>query len=113
MVDVRAIADDEDFLITRLLRRQGYLAVRPEHPLLKRKRALAMSEVLQYPFVSTSRFPSAMLLEFFSESAAGESPSQPGPKTVPSIACESLGMMKYIVQGSDAVALLTLNLCFD
>jgi len=110
VVDVRAIADDQDFLITRLIRRQGYLAVRPGHPLLKQKRALTMSEVLQYPFVSTSRFPSAMLLEFLSESATGENPSRPGPKTVPSIACESLGMMKNIAQGSDAVALLTLNL---
>jgi DNA-binding transcriptional LysR family regulator len=110
VVDVRAIADDQDFVITRLIRRQGYLAVRPGHPLLKQKRVLTMSEVLQYPFVSTSRFPSAMLLEFLSESATGENPSRPGPKTVPSIACESLGMMKNIVQRSDAVALLTLNL---
>src|SRR5664279_2065338 len=110
VVDVRAIADDQDFLITRLTRRQGYLAVRPGHPLLTKKGALSMSEVLHYPFVSTSRFPSAMLREFISESAMGENPSRPGPKTVPSIACESLVMMKNIVQESDAVALLPLNL---
>jgi DNA-binding transcriptional LysR family regulator len=109
VADVRAITDDQDFLITRLTRRQGYLAVRPGHPLLKKKRALSMSDVLNYPFVSTSRFPSAMLREFMSESAAGESPSPRGPRTVPSIACESLGMMKTIAQESDAVALLTLN----
>ena len=110
VVDVRAITDDQDFLIMRLTRRQGYLAVRRGHPLLKQKRALSMSEVLHYPFVSTSRFPSAMLREFISESATGENPSRPGPKTVPSIACESLVMMKNIVQESDAVALLPLNL---
>src|ERR1019366_3661917 len=110
VVDVRAIADDKDFHITPLTRRQGYLAVRPGHPLLKRARALTMGDVLDYPFVSTSRFPSAMLLEFLSESAMGQNQSRLGPKTVPSIACESLGMMRNIVQRSDAVALLTLNL---
>jgi DNA-binding transcriptional LysR family regulator len=109
VLDVRAIAEDQDFLITRLTRRQGYLAVRPGHPLLKQKRTLSMSDVLRYPFVSSSRFPAAMLRGFIRESAAGERASQPGPKTVPSIACESLGMMKYIAQESDAVALLTLN----
>jgi DNA-binding transcriptional LysR family regulator len=38
VVDVRAITDDQDFLITRLTRRQGYLAVRRGHQLLKGRR---------------------------------------------------------------------------
>ncbi len=109
VVDVRAITDDQDFLIARLTRRQGYLAVRPGHPLLRKKSALSMSDILSYPFVSTSRFPSAMFREFMSVSSKGDNPSRRGPKTVPSIACESLGMMKSIARESDAVALLTLS----
>jgi DNA-binding transcriptional LysR family regulator len=66
-----------------------------------------MGDVLHYPFVSTARFPPGLLRQFASESASAESH---GPKTFPSIACESLAMMKNIARGSDAVALLPLNL---
>lgn len=104
------IATDEEFHLTRLSRRQGYLAVRPRHPLLKQTTALSVGDVLRYPFVSTSRFPPGLLRQFASESATVENPSNPAPKTFPSIACESLTMMKNIAQGSDAVAVLPLNL---
>ncbi len=104
------IATDEEFHLTRLSRRQGYLAVRPGHPLLKQTSELNIGDVLRYPFVSTSRFPPGLLRQFVSESASAENPAQPGPKTFPSIACESLTMMKNIAQQSDAVALLPLNL---
>ncbi len=104
------IAVDEEFHVTRLSRRQGYLAVRPGHPLLKQTRELNIGDVLRYPFVSTSRFPPGLLRQFVSESASAENAAQPGPKTFPSIACESLNMMKNIAQGSDAVAVLPLNL---
>ena len=66
-----------------------------------------MGDVLRYPFVSTSRFPSGVLRQFASESVSAEYPS---PRTFPSIACESLAMMKNIAQESDAVAMLPLIL---
>jgi len=74
-------------------------------------RNLHITELPKLVIVSLSASPaSAMLLEFLSDAAAGKNSPRPGPKTVPSIACESLSMMKNIVQRSDAVALLTLNL---
>ncbi len=109
VIDVRTFAADEGLDITRLKRRQGYLAVRPGHPLLKQNGRLSMSDVLHYPFVSTWRFPPGLLRRIVDGSATAENPSRPGLKTVPSIACESLTMMKNIAQESDAVALLPLN----
>src|SRR5271157_4420159 len=103
------VADDDEYHLTPLSRRQGYLAVRPGHPLLKQRSALSIGDVLRYPFVSTSRFPPGLLRQFASEAVTGENLSQPGPRTFPSIACESLTMMKNIAQESDAVAMLPLN----
>jgi DNA-binding transcriptional LysR family regulator len=110
VIDVRALVADQELHITGLKRRQGYLAVRPGHPLLKQKGTLSMSDVLHYPFVSTWRFPAGLLRQIVGGSAAAENSSRPGLKTVPSVACESLTMMKNIAQESDAVALLPLNM---
>jgi len=104
------VADDDEYHLTPLSRRKGYHAVRPGHPLLKQRSALSMGDVLRYPFVSTSRFPPGLLRQFASESGTGESASHPPPRTFPSIACESLAMMKNIAQESDAVAMLPLVL---
>jgi len=101
------IATDEEFQHIPLTRRQGYLAVRPGHPLMKQTSALSMGDVLRYPFVSTSRFPSGVLRQFASGSV---NPEYPSPRAFPSIACESLAMMKNIAQQSDAVAMLPLVL---
>ena len=110
VIDARSLAADPEYHISPLTRRMGYLAVRPAHPLLKQRNALTMSDVLHYPFVSISRIPPALLRQFVSESAAGDNPSRPGLKTFPSIACESVIMMRNIVVKSDAVALLPLNI---
>jgi DNA-binding transcriptional LysR family regulator len=109
VISVPGLAADADLHVTPLARRQGYLAVRPGHPLLQHKGPLGLSDVLRYPFVSTSRFPSGFLREFVSESAGGESSSRSGPRTVPSVACESVTMMRNIAQESDAVAMLPLS----
>jgi len=109
VISVPGLAADGDLHITPLARRQGYLVVRPGHPLLKHKGPLGLSDVLHYPLVSTSRFPAGFLREFVSETMAGESPSRLGPRTVPSIACESVTMMRNIAQESDAVAMLPLS----
>ena len=109
VINVRGLTKETELHITPLQRRQGYLAVRPDHPLLRRKGPLTLREVLRYPFVSTSRFPTGFLREFVSESTDEENSSQSGPKTVPSIACESMTMMRNIAQESDAVAMLPLK----
>ena len=109
---VLAVADitaADEFHVTPLTLRQGYLAVRPGHPLLTHKEPLTMRDVLRYPFVSVSRFPSEVLRQVVGETASSEKHEQAGPKSVPSIACESVSMMKTIAQGSDAVALVPLS----
>ena len=106
----RAFAADPEFRVIQLSRRQGYLAVRPGHPLLRHKVALKMQDVLRYPFVSTSRFPPGFLRQFLNESATDENSTRGSQKSVPSIACESVTMMKNIAQESDAVAVLPLNM---
>lgn len=103
-------ADDPDFYVTPLSSRQGYLAVRPSHPLLSVRKKLEFSDVLRYPFVTTARLPANVLRQVASESAMGDHPSRSGPKSLPSIACESLTMMRNIAQESDAVAMLPLNM---
>ena len=109
VINVRGLAQEAELHITPLRRGQGYLAVRPDHPLLRRKGPLTLKEVLRYPFVSTSRFPTGFLREFVSEATDEENSSRHGPKTVPSIACESMTMMRNIAQESDAVAMLPLR----
>ena len=109
VISLPGVAADGELHITPLAHRNGYLAVRPGHPLLQHKGPLGLSDVLRYPFVSTSRFPTGFLREFVSESAGGESSPRPGPRTVPSIACESVTMMRNIAQESDAVAMLPLS----
>lgn len=110
VINIRGLEEETELHITPLQRRQGYLAVRPGHPLLRHKGPLTLKEVLRYPFVSTSCFPSGLLREFVSESADGENSSRSGPKTIPSIACESMIMMRNIAQESDAVAMLPLKI---
>ncbi len=109
VINIRGLAQEAELHITPLRRRQGYLAVRPDHPLLRHKGPLTLKQVLRYPFVSTSRFPTGFLREFVSESTEDESPSRSRPKTVPSIACESVTMMRNIAQESDAVAMVPLK----
>ena len=110
VIDVRTIVADRQYHITPLTRRQAYAAVRPGHPLLKQQGMLSMSDVLHYPFVAISRFPPGLLRQFISESAEGETPARAGLKSFPSIACDSVPMIKKIVQISDAVTIAPLNM---
>ncbi len=104
------VAPEKEFHLTALSHRQAYLAVRPDHPLLRQRRGLSLGDVLRYPFISTGRFPPGVLRQLVSESADGGNAAQSGPKSFPSIACESLAMMRNIALESDTVALLPLNL---
>jgi DNA-binding transcriptional LysR family regulator len=109
IVDVRTMVVSQEFHVTPLALRQSFPAVRPGHPLLKHKGTLRMGDLLHYPFVSIARLPPAVLRQLVSESAEGENPARPGLKSFPSIACDSVPMIKNIVQTSDAVTILPLN----
>jgi len=109
IVDVRTMVVNPEFHITPLALRSSFPAVRPGHPLLKHKGTLRMGDLLHYPFVSIARLPPAVLRQLVSESAEGENPARPGLKSFPSIACDSVPMIKNIVQTSDAVTILPLN----
>jgi DNA-binding transcriptional LysR family regulator len=109
IVDVRTMAVNPELHVTPLAPRRSFPAVRPGHPLLKHKGTLRMGDLLHYPFVSIARLPPAVLRQLVSESTEGENPARPGLKSFPSIACDSVAMIKKIVQTSDAVTILPLN----
>ncbi|TFG82238.1 MAG: LysR family transcriptional regulator, partial [Chromatiales bacterium] len=104
--DATEFADDTEFLITALAPRQGYFACRAGHPLLTKQSSLTLADVVAFPLVATSRLTPRLLgpiVTAFRQSANdGSLPS------APSVTCESLSMMKSIVAGSDAIAILPL-----
>ncbi len=103
--DATEFADDPEFHITLLAPRQGYFACRAGHPLLKRS-SLTLADVVAFPLVSTSRLAPRLLGPLVA--ASRQSASASDSPAAPSVTCESLGMMKSIVAGSDAIAILPL-----
>jgi DNA-binding transcriptional LysR family regulator len=88
-----------------------FFAVRSGHPLVRpgpapgrRGTPVSLPEILKYPTCTAGRMPPEMTQRF-------RKASEPSArlKSIPSISCESLAMMKSIVAESDAVALLPLN----
>jgi DNA-binding transcriptional LysR family regulator len=101
--------DEElDLTVIRMKRHQAYFVVRGSHPLATAAAAPTLQAVLQFPVVMTSRLTGPMLKSFLAGTQA-DNPGSPAVKSFPTIACESIGMMKTIVAGSNAVALLPLN----
>jgi DNA-binding transcriptional LysR family regulator len=108
VIVVDEIADSPDLHITRMNRHQAYFVVRTEHPLATPQEALSLRGLLQFPIAMTSRLPPAMLKRFLS-AAFEDEPIHHTMKSFPTIACESVAMMKAIVLGTDAVGILPLN----
>ena len=108
VMDVSGIADDGQFSLTRLQRHQGYLVVRKGHPLLARREPLSFRDAVQFPFAGGSRVPPPMLKQML-DATSGENVMASELKSFPSIACDSVAMLKTIIAGSDAVALMPLN----
>jgi DNA-binding transcriptional LysR family regulator len=100
--------EEPDLSIIRLNRHQAYFVVRGAHPLATSGAALTLQSILQFPVVMTSRLTGPMLKRFLVGTLA-DNPTSPAIKSFPTIACESIGMMKAIIAGSNAVALLPLN----
>ena len=104
--DATQLADDPEFIITALTPRQGYFVCRAGHPLLKQSR-LTLEDVMAFPLVFTGRLPPRLLGPIV---AASRRPDRTGDRrSLPSVTCESLAMMKTIVAASDAVAILPLG----
>ena len=90
---------------TFLARYQGYFVVRADHPLTER-RTLALTDVLEFPVVSTGRLPARILEPLLK---ASRNDRHKRIRDIPSVSCESLAMMKAIAESSDAVAILPLK----
>jgi DNA-binding transcriptional LysR family regulator len=103
------IVDEPELHITRMNRHQGYFVVRRGHPLVKAKKVLALESLLHFPTVMISRLPSALLKSFLIGANALNPAPSPTMKSFPTIACDSVAMMKTIIAGSDAVGLLPLT----
>jgi len=97
---------DPDLEVTSLARYQGYFVVRPDHP-LTRLRSVNLAEILDFPVVSTARFPARLLDPLLKEARAV---SQPRSREIPAVTCESIAMMKRVAALSDAVAILPLKM---
>lgn len=106
--DATLIAGDPEFRVTELAPRQGYFVGRAGHPLLNRP-ALALTDIMAFPLVATSRLTPALLAPFVRAAGPSVVRGESRPRSVPSISCESLSMMKTIVGTSDAIAILPLN----
>lgn len=109
VIDATAAEADAEMHVTRLHKHQGYLVLRPGHPLLTVKGEHPPAETWNYPFVTTSRFSSAMFRELAGALLGPQRAAKLGAKSLMSVACESLSMMKTIAMESDAIAILPLN----
>jgi DNA-binding transcriptional LysR family regulator len=103
-----ASQNDSELEITRLHQHQGYFVVRRGHPLLRSKEMATIQSILQFPLASASRIPIAMLKQLLA-GVKTKSANQSLAKSFPTIACESLAMMKRISGETDAVSILPLN----
>jgi len=104
--DATQFADDPEFLITPLSARQGYFVCRPGHPLLKEP-GPTLGDVMEFPLVATGRLTPRLLGPLVAASRRKHGGQE--TRSPPTITCESLAMMKTIVAGSDAIAILPLG----
>jgi DNA-binding transcriptional LysR family regulator len=94
---------DPQLHVTKLNFHPIHFVARDGHPLAKLRRPVSITEALQYPLVGPTRIPATGLKRFASAKRTAIL------KSGPSIACESLAMMKPILAESNAIALLPLN----
>jgi DNA-binding transcriptional LysR family regulator len=102
------MSEEPELGITRMNRHQAYFVVRRGHPLVSSKKAATLQSILQFPFVMTSRLPIGALKRFLA-ATSGDPSTSTTMKSFPTIACESVAMMKAIIVGTDAVGLMPLN----
>jgi DNA-binding transcriptional LysR family regulator len=108
VVAAATIENETELHVTKLNQHQGYFVVRGGHPLLMVRGVLTLQSVLQFPLVSASRIPTSILRPFLIDEIK-KNANKSSPKSLPTIACESVAMMKRIAAETDAVSLLPLN----
>jgi DNA-binding transcriptional LysR family regulator len=109
VIIVDGMGEEPELHITRMNRHQGYFVVRSGHPLATAsKKALTLQQLLQFPVVMSSRLPPAMLKRLL-VGTFGDNPDTDSMKSFPSIACDSIPMMKTIIADTDAVSVLPLS----
>lgn len=113
VMDGTLAASDPGLTTVMLQHHTGYLTMRAGHPLLKNKHSDPVEGSWNYPFVTTSRFNTAMFKELAGVLLGAQRAAKLGTKSLVSVACESLYMMKTVALESDAVALLPLNVMAD
>ena len=112
VVVLNGLEVEPEWEITRLNQHQGYLVVRRRHPLLASKEIPTVQSMLQFPLVSSSRLSPTILKQLLAgKRAKTTDPSQ--AQSLPTIACESLAMMKRLAVETDAVAILPLNVVWS
>jgi len=112
VIDSTAAEADPEMHVLKLENHRGYFVMRSGHPVLKLQKANRIHETLQYPLVTTARFPTEVFKRL-AEALVGRQKGTTMPKILYSVTCESLAMMKTIVIGSDAISILPLNVVFD
>ncbi len=113
VIIVDGLGEDPELHITRMNRHQGYFVARSGHPLATAsKNALTLQGLLKFPIVMASRLPSAMLKRLLI-GTFGDNPDTDSMKSFPSIACDSIPMMKTIIADTDAISVLPLSTVLD
>ena len=113
VMDAATSEGDPELHVVKLCHHQGYLVLRAGHPLMKKTGSEPLEETWNYPFVTTSRFNNAMFRELAGALLGPQRAARLGTKSLVSVACESLHMMKTVALESDAVAILPLNVVAD
>jgi len=103
--DLKTAEAERGLRTTPLAWHTGYLVVRAGHPLLALA-SPALEDALRYPLTLTTRVPPDMLSSFLQ----GQGAARDATRTLPSITCDSPGMMKSIVAESDAIGLMPMSL---
>ncbi len=84
-----------------------FFCVRSDHPLLRRRQDVTIADIQEYPMAMPGRMPASLIKRF---SAAAKQPrAKLASQSIPSIGCDSVGMIRTITLESDAVGLLPLN----
>ncbi len=113
VMDGSAAESDPELEVVKLQNHTGYLVLRAGHPLLKNENRDPVEESWNYPFVTTSRFSTAMFKELAGVLLGAQRAARLGTRSLVAVACESLQMMKTVALESDAVAILPLNVMAD
>lgn len=107
--DLKTAEAERGLRTTPLAWHTGYLVVRAGHPLLS-SAAPRLEDALRYPLTLTTRVPPDILSNFLQGQHTADDSARDPARALPSITCDSPGMMKAIVAESDAIGLMPMSL---